>query len=450
MRRAFRHAVASRVAARAAGPITRLAGLALALTTLPAASAGPALELGDRIVIDGFSAEFDSSEALFGINDEFVKDGVRCVLGGFPACPPEESVQDSQWGFFNDVNQIHVTWDSKFLYVAVDGITWGNNLMLFFDVTRRNRTDLGAGLPDLLNVNAWRRNLSFANDFAPDFFLATWDGNATPQIWTYQNTRTVSQVPAASFSTAATFSNNAQGRAMEAAIPWSLVFQRDSVVVSSAYGDTVPVIPRGFEELRLLACLTAGGDGTGSPDSAPDNFSGHQVDGNAAALLDNFVILPLDLLDAAGQPNPDGVPDMPGAGATFTVDVAARRTFLQRPPIAGISFSLADIVITQGVVSPEQGRDLEFRVALDQRLSVESGEGRSVSLTAEIYDLRGERHRLLYHNLRIPAIDLPQFEGNRWDGRDARGRMVEGGIYILRIVLEPGQDQVRRSFAVVR
>lgn len=417
----------------------------------PAArAAGPALELGDRIVVDGFSAEFDSTESLFGINEEFVKDGVRCVVGGSPACPPEESVQDSQWGFFNDVNQIHVTWDSKFLYVAVDGITWGNNLMLFFDVTRENRTDLGTGLPDMLNVNAWRRNISFANDFAPDFFLATWDGNATPQIWTYQNTRTVNQVPAAAFRTAATFSSNAVGRAMEAAIPWGLVFQRDSVVVHSAYADTVPIIPRGFDTLRLLTCITAGPDGTGSPDSAPDNFSGHQVDGNAPALLDNYVILPLDLLDAGGEPNPDRVPDMPGAGATFSIDVGRRRTFLQRPPIAGIAFSLADVVIGQGVVSPESGRQLEFRVALDQRLTAESGEGRSLSLTAEIYDLRGERVRLLYHNLRIPALDLPRFDANRWDGRDARGQMVPGGIYILRVVLEPGQDQVRRSFAVVR
>jgi hypothetical protein len=413
------------------------------------ARAGPQADLSLRLAIDGFSADFDSSEALFGINDAFVKNGQPCVVGGAPPCPLEEGTSDSQWGFFNDVNQIHVTWDAKFLYVAVDGITWNNNVMLFFDATAQNRSDLGPGLPNLVNVNSWRRNITFANGFAPDFFLATWDGNATPQIWTYQNVRTVNQLSAASFSTAATFSSNAEGRAMEAAIPWAVVFQRDSVVVSTAYGDTVPVVPAGFDTLRLAACITAGGDGTGSPDSAPDNFSGFQVDGNAPALLDNFVRLPLDLLDAAGAPNPDRVPDLPGAGQSFAIDVGARVDFLQRPPIQGVAFSLADLDIVQGVVSPEQGRDLQFRIALDQRLAAADAEGRTVSVSAEIYDLRGARRRVLFEQARFAVLDLSR-DVVRWDGRDQQGRRVEGGIYVLRVMLEPGQDQAQRSFAVVR
>lgn len=425
--------------------------VALAATLVAvSAGAGPQLDLSDRIVIDGFSAEFDSTETVFGINDTFVDDGVPCVPGGSPPCPREESLQDSQWGFFNDVNTIHVTWDKKNLYIAVDGISWGNNVMLFFDTTRQNRSDLGPGLPDLVNSNSWRRNISFANAFAPDFFLATWDGNATPQIWTYQNRRTVAQLPSSSFRTAATFSSNAEGRAMEAAIPWSVVFQRDSTLVSTAYGDTVPVIPAGFDTLRLITCITAGGDGTGSPDSAPDNFSGFQVDGNAPATLDNFVIVPLDRLDAAGAPNPDRVPDMPGVGQNFSVSVLGRRSFLQRPPIAGIAFSLANVVVTQGVVSPERGRNLEFRIDLEQNLTGAAAQGRSLSVSAEIYDLRGERRRLLYQNQRIAVPDLASYAGNRWDGRDERGQIVEGGIYVLRVIMEPGQDQTQRSFAVVR
>jgi hypothetical protein len=439
----MRHRAISRIAPRWAG-----VAIVVALAARPAAAA-PQSDLTERIAIDGFSADFDSTETLFGINDEFVKNGQRCVPGGAPPCPLEEATSDSQWGFFNDVNQIHVTWDAEFLYVAVDGITWNNNLMLFFDVTRQNRSDLGPGLPNMVNVNSWRRNITFANGFEPDFFLATWDGNSTPQIWTYQSPRVVNQLSASAFRTAATFSSNAEGRAMEAAIPWPVVFQRDSVVVSSAYGDTVPVIPPGFDMLRMVACVTAGGDGTGSPDSAPDNFSGFQVDGNAPALLDNFVQIPLDLLDAAGAPNPDRVPDLPGAGQTFTVDLQSRTDFLQRPPIAGVAFSLADLDILHGVVAPERGRDLEFRIALDQRLSETDAEGRTVSVTAEIYDLRGERRRVLFEATRFAVLDLSR-DAVRWDGRDQQGRIVEGGIYVLRVMLEPGQDQVRRSFAVVR
>jgi len=427
-----------------------MVALCLLAATPRAGLASPALDRSDSMVVDGFSKDFHPDEALFGINASYLRDGRPCVSGGSPPCPLEEAKDDSQWGFFNDVNQIHVTWDAKFLYVAVDGITWNNNMMLFFDVTRRNPSprDLGAGLPDLVNVNAWRRNISFANGFAPDFFVATWDGNATPQLWTYQSLRTVNQTSGASFKTAATFSSNAEGRAMEAAIPWSLVFPSDSTIVSPAYGDTVPLIPAGFDTLRLAACITAGPDGSGSPDSAPDNFSGFQQDGSGA-LLDNYAIIPLDLRDAGGQSQRDRVPDMPGPDQTFTIDVKARTLFLQQPPIKGIRFSIADVRIEQGVVSPEQGRDLEFRIFLDQRLSIEEAEGRSVSVSAEIFDLRGERQRVLFNNQRFGVLALPD-RLSRWDGRAADGHMVPGGIYVLRVLLEPGQEKALRSFALVR
>lgn len=430
-------------------PIAAAACL-LVVAGLAPASAGPQLDLSERMLVDGFSAEFDSTEALFGINDRYIVNGRPCVVDSFPPCPLEEGIQDSQWGYFNDVNQIKVTWDAKNLYVAVDGITWNNNVMLFFDVTRHNRTDFGPGLPDMVNVNSWRRNLSFANGFAPDLFLATWDGNQTPQAWVYLNRRTVTQVSASSFSTAASFSGNAEGRAMEAAIPWRIVLQSDSTVVSTAYNDTVPLIPAGFDTLRLLACITAGGDGTGSPDSAPDNFSGHQVDGNAAATLDNFVILPLDRLDANGQEVPDRVPDMPGAGQTFSIDIQAARTYLERPPVRALAFSLADIAIANGVVVPGRERRLEFRIRLNQRVGIQDI-GRSVSLTSEVYDLHGVRRRVLFQGRRTNALALQELQPiETWDGRDDRGQIVEGGIYVLRIVLEPNQDQVRRSFTVVR
>ncbi|MFQ5599295.1 MAG: hypothetical protein ACE5G2_01935 [Candidatus Krumholzibacteriia bacterium] len=426
------------------------AGLVLLVTGPGTPWAGPALDLSERILIDGFSDEFEPDEELFGINDEFVKDGIPCQVGGDPDCPPEESVSDSQWGFFNDVNQIKVTWDARFLYVAVDGITWDNNMMLYFDITRVNggASDRGTGIPSLLNVNAWRRNISFANGFEPDFFLATWDRNETPQIWRYQNPRNVNQVPTSLFSTAATFSQNAEGRAMEAAIPWSLVLQSDSTLVSAAYGDTVPIIPAGFDTLRLIACVTAGPDGTGSPDGAPDNFSGFQVDGFAPATLDNFVILPLDILDANGAEVPDGVPDMRGAGQTFDISIAERVTFLERPPILGVAFSLDDVEITQGVVSPEEGHELRFSVQIEPKL--DDAAGRSVTVTAEIYDLRGQRIQVLYENERVSVLEAEDFRGNRWDGRDQLGRMVAGGMYVLRVGLEPGQNQAQRSFAVIR
>lgn len=428
--------------------LVRCAALAAVLAA-GGAAAGPRLDLQGRIQIDGSSGDFDSTEVIFGINDGYVRNGQPCVVNGSPPCPLEEGVQDSRWGRDNDVNQIHVTWDAESLFVAVDAVTWNNNLMLFFDTTGRNGpgTDLGPGLSGLTGVNAWRRNISFANGFAPDLFLATWDGNSVPQIWTYRGANSVEQLPVGAFRTRATFSQGSQGRAMEAAIPWPVLFQRDSTVVSPAYQDTVAIIPAGFDTLRLVACITAGPDGTGSPDSAPDNFEGFQIDGSLHALLDNFAILPLDSLDAAGQAQPDGVPDVPGAGQSFEVDVRGRIRFFQRPPIRGIAFSIADVVIEQGVVSPETGRDLRFRVRLDQWLSEEDAAGRNVAVTAGIFDMRGRAIRRLYSYL-IPYGQVENFSLNRWDGRDDSGRMVDGGIYVLWVVV--GSDKAQRSFAVVR
>ena len=237
---------------------------------------------------------------------------------------------------------------------------------------------------------------------------------------------------------------------MEASIPWAIILQQDSLAIHPAYGDTVPTIPTGFESIRLVACVTSGGDGTGSPDSAPDNFSGFQVDGNAQATLDNFVIVPLDLLNSSGAAMPDRVPDMPGTGQVFDISLIERRTFLQRPPIRGIPFSIAAIDITQGVVSPEEGRKLRFRIAHEPQLSAIELEGRSAEIAASIYDVRGQLRKILYEEIRVPLVDLADFSGNEWDGRDFSGQMVPGGIYVLRVTFGGGQSKAQRSFAVIR
>lgn len=160
------------------------------------------------------------------------------------------------------------------------------------------------------------------------------------------------------------------------------------------------------------------------------------------------MILPLDRLDATGLPAPDRVPDLPGAGQTFEVDVQQARSFLARPPIRGVAFSLADVHIDRGVVSLERHLLLEFRIQLAQRVTTAEA-GRTVSLTAEVFDLRGVRRRVLFQSRRKSVVDL-QNAVAAWDGRDESGQPVEGGIYVLRVVLEPGQDQARRSFVVVR
>jgi len=71
-------------------------------------------------------------------------------------------------------------------------------------------------------------------------------------------------------------------------------------------------------------------------------------------------------------------------------------------------------------------------------------------VTAEIYDLRGGRVRILYRNdpRIVTAVSNPTLD--TWDGRDDSGRLVPGGIYLLRFVVEPGVYRTTKAFSVVR
>ena len=86
--------------------------------------AATAPSISDRMVIDGFSSEFEDDELIF-IDTEKDVNG-----DGVPEVVPQERTDDSKWGFNNDLNQIKITWDADNLYVAVDGISWDNNIIL--------------------------------------------------------------------------------------------------------------------------------------------------------------------------------------------------------------------------------------------------------------------------------------------------------------------------------
>ena len=397
--------------------------------SLPAAWATTGGDLSSRIVIDGLTGdanEWEADEFLFQLNDSD------------PAVTlDEESSSDSKWGFNNDLNQIRITWDSRFVYVAGDGIIWGNNMLILFDCRP-------GGMTEMTNLNSWRRNFSFQG-FRPDVFMATWDGNTQPQVWEVPPGSTtinnVQQRPIPSFETVATFQQGSQGRAMEAALPWSFFFGDEAErFFSDAYNDTVYVIPEDITELRIVGVVTAGADGTGGPDSAPDNLSGHEVDGSLPVTLDNWVTIPLDLDGPDGKP--DGVVDL---GA----DIRARSSFRVRPPVIGLRQEIDSIEIARPVVSPEQGGRLEFSVNLTPDVPADE-DFRSATLSAEIRNIRGELVRRLYANDVREQADLSNNPRDVWDCRDENGVIVEGGIYLLRVVLEPASAREVKAFSVVR
>ncbi len=413
-------------------PVVR-AGLALLLCAIaPRADAITELDRGGRLEVDGFTSDFEADEVVFGVNEELNT--------------LEESLNDSEWGPFNDVNQIKVTWDADSLYLAVDGFIFDNNTILFVDVADEVPSADGvAGLDGMTEVNAWRRNFVFSSDFAPDFFVATWDRNGAPQMWTVTGVNQVVQVASTQFRGVATFDGSSTDRAMEFAIPWSLVFfgQSEQDFVPALDAD-VWRVPDGMDRLKLAAVVTAGADGTGGPDSAPDNFNGHSVDSAALVTIDNYAILPLDGdADPDDAVDGDGVPGYPDFGAS----VRERIRFKRRPPIEGIKFDVTSLHITNPIVSPEESRDLEFEIRLDPSTSEDF---REVSLTARVYDMRGQVVRSLYVEDVRPATSPTDPTKDRWDGRDGADRPVPGGIYILSVVEEVGPSRAKRAFTVVR
>lgn len=417
---------------------TSIALTSAAVVVLLAMGAGPprtatawaatATSLEERIVVDGSSEDFAPGESVFGATDAGVL---------------EEPTNDSQWGPFNDINQIKVTWDAQNLYVACDGFIWDNNMILLMDFVGSGGPDFvsdGEGLTAMTGLNSWRRNFTFSEDFSPDLFLATWDGNSAPQVWSFNPDQEdqVQQALTGSFLGVATFLQNAPGRSMEAAIPWNLAFGgRSQTTVDPVTEVDTWVVPPEMRFLRIAAVITAGPDGTGGPDSAPDNLTGHQSDSSVLVSIDNFASIAID-------DDEDGIAD-------FGIEPRDRVDFKLRPPFVGIRFEVASISLDRKIVSPEEGRSLAFQPKITPELDP-TDNVRTIVLTARVYDSLGRLVRTLYTESQRLAASPRDAELDQWDGRDERGRMVEGGVYLLSVVSgeSPGQSRSSVAFGVVR
>lgn len=400
-----------------------------------------------RMVIDGFTREYEDGEEVFGFNAE--------------ANAPEESENDSKWGPDNDFNQIRVTWDKDSLYIAGEGVIWGNNMVILFDVIP------GIGMTSMQSLNSWRRNFSFPLDFNPDLFIATWDGNTNPRLLIYQGGNNINdQQVGEFFDGAATFSQNARGRAMEFAIPWDVLYlgtEGDQFGTTATYvpalRETVQVIPSGRTKIKIAGVITAGGDGTGGPDSAPDNTTGHTSDGSLEVLVDNYATLDLDLQDdtGLGAGGPDGVAD-------WGIDPRDRVGFKFQPPLREVRFVLKDVKLDRAVLAQtEADPGVSFRYEVEPPLDPADpiDAARQLFLSANVYDLRGRHVRVLYLNDCRSGISPTECcdpgnplscapLGDRWDGRDDYGVPVPPGVYILRCELTTSQSRINRPIAVIR
>ena len=407
--------------------------------------AATARDLRPRMMLDGYTTDFAADERIFSYNTELEEN--------------QEPNNDSPWGVNNDLNQIRITWDARYLYLAGEGKIWGNNMILFIDSTP------GLGLGAMDSLNSWRRNFSFdttgsslGNGFAPDLFGATWDGNNTgPHLILQEAGQRVRdfQISDGFHSGAATFSQDNFGRSMELAIPWKTVFlgpvgygTRDTVLSTGGLTDTVSILPRGAR-LKIIGVVTAGADGTGGPDSAPDNTRGHTSESGDPVYIDNWATIELDHNDdtGLGDGGPDGVAD-------WGVDPVTRVGFRFAPPVDPVSlrFTIKELRLDRPAFRPDYGERIQFSTVLDPAPdpSNEFHQIGTLRFTANIYDLRGRFIRNLYVNVNRPVLNPTDVSADVWDGRDQQGRPVAAGAYVLRTVIEPNISRFTRSFVVVR
>ncbi|OGF13017.1 MAG: hypothetical protein A2W00_11890 [Candidatus Eisenbacteria bacterium RBG_16_71_46] len=406
-------------------------------------TASTARDLSGRMRLDGFTDEYTAGEVVFGRN---------AAAGNVP----EEADDDSKWGTNNDIRQLRITWDAKHLYLAGEGNTWDNNMVLLLDTIK------GHGLRTMRTLNSWRRNFTFDTtgfgagraQFMPDLFSGTWDGNVAPRLLIVLDSTTVDdQVPGTLFQAAATFLRDQPNRAMELVIPWRTVFlasagfgTRDTVMTVGGVRDTFHLFPPGTR-IRVAGVVTAGGDGSGGPDAAPDNTRGMSQDSNAEEIIDNYAEIDLDRVDdtGAGRGGPDGVAD-------WGIEPKERVSFRYPPPILGLRFSLQDARLDRPAFKPDLGDRIRFGFTLAPRLdpNLQIDQIRTVDVTANVFDMNGRFVRNLYIGDTRLALSPLSSDRDVWDGRDERGMLVTPGIYILRLVIEPNQSRITRAMVVVR
>jgi len=346
-------------------------------------------DIYDRFVLDGISDEFTE--------DEFIlRDSTGESL---------ESETDSYWGEYNEINQIKVTWDANNLYVAVDGCSWDNNVILYLDIYD------DYGLEDQSELNVWVRNFKFYN-LNPDFFLATWDNNTNPQLWMIREgqSKNADEINSEDY---AGFNTGQLGKSMEAVISFEDLY----------YSEWRSM--RNFPSIKVIALIVAGGDYTSGPDCAPDNLGGMAQDAGEDVVIDNYAEI---LIDSDG----DGYPD------TNNIEPWERVTYLETPPVKGTALDITRVEFPDG-----KG----FNRNKEEHISIRFYTNRLTPYFVDVFNMEGKK---VGSAVEISSNDAEKFYDYEWYGLDLSGKPVPYGIYIVRVYSDSGEITRNEAFAVVR
>ena len=341
--------------------------------------------LSGRINIDGLSNDFDDDEKILSDSDGNLL----------------ESPSDSYWGKNNDIKQIKVTWDLQYLYLAVDACSYGNNVLLFIDIYDDYGIEDMSELKDIYDTDTWHRSFKFYN-FKPDFFVATWDTNDTPQFWRVEegSSNRVEQI--FTIETFSTFDSDNLSGSMEVKIPFDMLFDEEHP-----------------KKIKLLSTITGSDEYTSGPDCAPDNLGGMANDEWQMVILDNYAEVFID-------EDEDGSPDM-------GIEPQMQTTFLEWPPIKPEPLLVQNVIFENGKI---------FSPLLDQAVFFQLDTNRSSEFRVEIFDLNGK-----FVNF---AQETNESLNWMWNGRNEDEDIVPFGVYILCFIADSNEISHNEAVVVIK
>ncbi len=334
-----------------------------------------AASLSGRISIDGDLSDWQADEWVLSdtSNTHFEFDG------------------DSRWGVAEEIVRLAVTWDARYLYLAVEFRASEGALFAALGYAP-------GGLSSLDGAGAFRRALDFPFDINLMALATTRD---VPRVARVDDRHVLSLLDRAT-APAVVRAPLAQNAGFEAAIPWESL----SLV----------------QPLSLALALTGGEEGTGAGDAAPNPSVAlpESVDPSSKTRvrLDRWLSIPAD-------GNEDGVPDF-GVSPRTVVSVEPDDDLTEPRP----GHTDASLTVSPRVFAPDHAEDASFTLRFDEGDAVNA-----VFVTARVHSVDGSLVRVLYEDVprEVASSVLVASPGDRWDGRDAHGRVVNGGVYILSV-----------------